>query len=33
MKLEREWLDSMGSEYDEIMQAQEIMARRDDVKT
>ncbi len=33
MKLEREWLENMGSEYDEIMQAQEIMARRDDVKT
>src|SRR6266404_2551027 len=25
LQLEREWLDNMGSEYDEIMQAQEIM--------
>jgi len=33
MKLEREWLENIGSEYDEIMQAQEIMARRDEVKT
>ncbi len=33
MKMEREWLENMGSEYDEIMQAQEIMARREEVKT
>jgi len=33
LEQEREWLENMGSEYDEIMQAQEIMARRDEVKT
>jgi len=33
MEQEREWLENMGSEYEEIMQAQEIMAGRDEVKT
>ena len=33
MRKEREWLENMGSEYDDIMQAQEIMASRDEVKT
>ncbi len=33
MKMEREWLANMGSEYDEIMQAQELIASRDEVKT